>query len=72
LLLIPKSDLALFCLQIQSNQRSPRGIPKGSATGLGGSSASGVYFAHVRVNGKQFRDSLETADRKTAGRKLRD
>ena len=44
------------------------GIIKRIATGLYRSSASGVYFAHVGINGKLFRDSLATADRKTADR----
>lgn len=33
---------------------------------------SGTYFAHVRIHGKLFRESLHTDDRKTADRKLRD
>jgi integrase len=42
------------------------------ATGLYRSSISGVYFAHVRIHGKLFRESLHTADRRTAERKLSD
>lgn len=53
-------------------QSEPRGTVYRVAPGLYRSSASGVYFAHVRINGKLFRDSLETSDRKTADRKLRD
>ena len=30
------------------------------------------YFAHVRIGGKLFRESLETTDRKLADRKLAD
>src|SRR3954471_4816504 len=56
----------------QHSQSSSRGVLKRIATGLYRSSASGVYFAHLRVNGKLFRDPLETTDRKTADRKLRD
>ncbi len=47
-------------------------ILKKVATGLYRSSVSGTYFAHVRINGKLFRDSLETSDRKLADRRLRD
>jgi integrase len=36
------------------------------------STASQVYFAHVRIGGKLFRQSLETDDRKLADRKLAD
>lgn len=32
----------------------------------------GRYFAHVGCRGKLFRESLQTKDRQTAGRKLRD
>ncbi len=42
------------------------------ATGLYRSSTSGVYFAHVRIRGKLFRQSLETSDREIATRKLGD
>jgi integrase len=42
------------------------------ATGLYRSLASGVYFAHVRIHGKLFRESLHTSDRRTAERKLSD
>ena len=40
------------------------------ATGLYRFSTSGVYFAHVRIHGKLFRQSLETTVREIAGRKL--
>jgi integrase len=40
------------------------------ATGLYRSSTSGKYFAHVRIHGKLFRQSLKTSDRKLADRKL--
>ena len=49
-----------------------RGTLKRVAPGLCRYSTSGVYFAHVRIGGKLFRESLETTDRKTADRKLRD
>jgi integrase len=42
------------------------------ATGLYRSVTSGIYFAHVRIHGKLFRESLHTSDRKTAQRKLAD
>jgi integrase len=42
------------------------------ATGLYRSATSGVYFAHVRIHGKLFRESLHTSDRRTAERKLAD
>jgi hypothetical protein len=32
-------------------------------------STSGVYFAHVRIGGKLFRESAATSDRKLADRK---
>jgi integrase len=60
------------CLGIHPSQSSPRGTLKRVATGLYRSTASDVYFAHVRIHGKLFRDSLETADRETANRRLRD
>jgi hypothetical protein len=34
--------------------------------------ASRVYFAHVRIGGKLFRQSLKTDDRRLAERKLAD
>jgi len=42
------------------------------ATGLYRYIPSGTYFAHVRIHGKLFRESLDTDDRKKADRKLRD
>jgi hypothetical protein len=42
------------------------------ATGLYRYTPSGTYFAHVRIHGKLFRESLHTDDRKKADRKLRD
>jgi integrase len=42
------------------------------ANGLYRSATSGVYFAHVRIHGKLFRESLRTSDRRTAERKLSD
>jgi len=59
---------------VLSDRLSQRPEPalKRVAAGLYRSSATGVYFAHVRVHGKLFRESLETRDRKTAERKLKD
>ena len=57
---------------IHQDQSGLRGNLNRVATGLYRSSVSGTYFAHVRINGKLFRDSLETTDRKTADRRLRD
>jgi len=34
--------------------------------------ASGVYFAHVRIGGKLFRESLRTKDRREAEQRLAD
>ena len=48
------------------------GILKRVAQGLYRSTASGVYFAHVRIHGKLFRQSLHTADRQLANRALAD
>src|SRR5262245_24538039 len=59
-------------MRLHQNQSGSRAILKRVATGLYRSSVSATYFAHVRINGKLFRDSLETTDRKTADRKLRD
>jgi len=42
------------------------------AQGLYRSTASRIYFAHVRIGGKLFRQSLKTDDRKLAERKLAD
>ncbi len=56
----------------RQNHLKPKGNLNRVAPGLYRSTASAVYFAHVRINGKLFRDSLETTDRKTADRKLRD
>lgn len=52
--------------------QSKQGTLKRVAPGLYRYSASGVYFAHVRIGGKLFRESLKTTDRKTADRKLHD
>src|SRR4051794_20932591 len=49
-----------------------RGTLKRVAPGLCRYSTSGVYFAHVRIGGKLFRQSLETSDRKLAERRLSD
>src|SRR4051794_37387914 len=59
-------------MRLHQNQTGSPAILKRVATGLYRSSVSGSYFAHVRINGKLFRDSLETTDRKTADRRLRD
>ncbi|MDQ3546209.1 MAG: hypothetical protein M3429_06790, partial [Verrucomicrobiota bacterium] len=57
---------------IHQDQSGQRGTIRKVATGLYKSSVSGTYFAHVRINGKLFRDSLETTDRKIADRRLRE
>lgn len=54
----------------RQKSRGSQGILKRVAPGLYKYSASGVYFAHVRVGGKLFRESLKTSDRKLAERKL--
>src|SRR5689334_2859463 len=46
------------------------GILKRVSQGLYRYTASGVYFAHVRIGGKLFRESLKTTDRKEAQAKL--
>lgn len=56
----------------RQNTTATRGTLKRVAAGLCRYSTSGVYFAHVRIGGKLFRESLETTDRKIADRKLRD
>jgi integrase len=48
------------------------GTLKRVAQGLYRSTASGVYFAHVRIHGKLFRESLHTTDRQLANRELAD
>ncbi len=52
--------------------QSKRGVFKQVAPGLRRYSVTGVYFAHVRIGGKLFRESLGTSDRKLADRKLSD
>lgn len=52
--------------------QSERGAFKRVAPGLYRYSVTGVYFAHVRIGGKLFRESLGTDDRKLADRKLID
>ncbi len=56
----------------RQNETGTRGTLKRVAPGLCRYSTSGVYFAHVRIGGKLFRESLETTDRKLADRKLND
>ena len=56
----------------RQNGTGTRGTLKRVAPGLCRYSTSGVYFAHVRIGGKLFRESLETTDRKLADRKLND
>lgn len=55
-------------------RQNPGGSGPGSqvrvAQGLYRSTASRVYFAHVRIGGKLFRESLKTDDRKLAERRL--
>ena len=56
---------------MQEAPRKPaRGTLKRVAQGLYRYSTSGVYFAHVRIHGKLFRESLGVTDRKLANRKL--
>ncbi len=52
------------------NPKSAPGTLKRVAQGLYRYSTSGVYFAHVRMHGKLFRESLQVTDRKLANRKL--
>jgi integrase len=51
---------------------APRRRLRRVATGLYRSVTSCIYFAHVRIHGKLFRESLHTSDRRTAERKLAD
>jgi integrase len=71
--LILKSDTGIL-KRMPARQKKPAGPGKllRVAPGLCRYSSSGVYFAHVRIGGKLFRDSLETTDRKLADRKLAD
>lgn len=56
---------------MQNAPKNPaRGTLKRVAQGLYRYSTSGVYFAHVRIHGKLFRESLRVTDRKLANRKL--
>jgi integrase len=55
-----------------SNSTASRGTLKRVAQGLYRYSTSGVYFAHVRIHGKLFRESLHVSDRQLADRKLRE
>src|SRR6266404_794454 len=48
------------------------GTLKRVAQGLYRYSTSGVYFAHVRIHGKLFRESLRTTDRQLAARRFAD
>jgi hypothetical protein len=58
---------------MQESCRKPaRATLKRVAQGLYRYSTSGVYFAHVRIHGKLFRDSLRVTDRRLAKRKLAD
>ena len=52
--------------------RNPEVSLKRVSQGLYRSTASSVYFAHVRIHGKLFRASLRTTDRKLAERRLLD
>src|SRR4051794_3379095 len=56
----------------RQNRTAARGTLNRVAPGLCRYSTSGVYFAHVRIGGKLFRESLETTDRNLAERKLSD
>jgi hypothetical protein len=56
---------------MQEAPRKPaRGTLQRVAQGLHRHSISGVYFAHVRIHGKLFRESLGVTDRKLANGKL--
>src|SRR2546423_6543412 len=58
---------------MQQTPRKPApGTLKRVAQGLYRYSTSGVYFAHVRIQGKLFREWLRTTDRQLANRKLAD
>jgi integrase len=54
----------------QAPSKPARGTLKRVAQGLYRYSTSGVYFAHVRIHGKLFRESLHVTDRQLANRKL--
>src|SRR5438067_11979142 len=54
------------------NSTASRGTLKRVAQGLYRSSTSGVYFAHVPIHGKLFRESLRTTQRQLATRRLAD
>ena len=59
-------------MQTVQNAAATQATLKRVASGLYRYSTSGVYFAHVRIGGKLFRESLQTTDRKIADRKLSD
>ncbi len=57
---------------LHEESQSKRGAFKRVAPGLYKYSVTGAYFAHLRIGGKLFRESLSTSDRKLADRKLID
>src|SRR5437763_1398189 len=57
---------------LQSTKPTRPGTLKRVGQGLYRYTASGVYFAHVRIGGKLFRESLKTKDRHDAEQKLAD
>lgn len=59
-------------MRIRQKSSAGHASLKRVAQGLDRYSTSGVYFAHLRIHGKLFRESLETTDRATAVRKLGD
>jgi integrase len=54
------------------SKSAPESTRKRVASGLYRSESTGVYFAHVRANGKLHRESLRTDDRSLANRRLRE
>jgi integrase len=55
---------------LQSTKPARPGTLKRVGQGLYRYTASGVYFAHVRIGGKLFRESLKTKDRRDAEQRL--
>ena len=55
-----------MCTGTRQNGTATRGTLQRVAAGLYRYSTSDVYFAHVRIGGKLFRESLKTTDRKIA------
>lgn len=57
-------------MKTHEKTKASKGTLRKVATGLYRFSTSGIYFAHLRIHGKLFRQSLETTDREIANRKL--